>query len=69
MGPLNANIQSCLRHNYMILIIQTLVIFIPTVAVYQVCLWASTEGVEYAFVLSMLVSQTPALQYTCSAHG
>ena len=68
MGPLWATIKSCLRHDYTILIVQRLVIFIPTIAVYQACLWGISEGVEYAFVFSMVVSQTPALQYTCSAH-
>ena len=38
MGPLYATIKSCLRHDYRIFIVQILVIFLPTVAVYQACL-------------------------------
>ena len=68
MGPLQATVLPCLRHNYAVVKIKVLTIFIPTVAVYQACLWAMNEGLEYTLVLLLMVSHTPTLHDTCSAH-
>ena len=39
MGPLQAPIDLCLRHNYTILVEEVLVIFIPLVPVYDMWLY------------------------------
>ena len=69
MQPLQANAQSCLRHHYAVHIMEVLTILIQAVAVYQACLQAITEGLEYTLVLLFVVFQTATLEYTCSAHG
>ena len=49
MAPLQAPLQSCLRHNYTILVEEVLDIFIPLVPVYDTGLKASAEGLENIF--------------------
>ena len=69
MSPMQATVQPCLRHSYRVLKTEVLTIFIPTVACYQACPWGITEGLKYKLVLLLVVSQTPTIQDTYTAHG
>ena len=58
MGPLKVTIESCHRHYYLVLKIEVLVIFIPSVTVYKTGLQAITEGPQYTVVLLLVVTPT-----------
>ena len=68
MGPLWTPIESCLRHNYTILVQEVLVILIPLLPVNDKGLETSAEGLENIFIYSLIVGSTPTLEDSSRTH-
>ena len=56
MRPLWTPIESCLRHNYTIVVEEVLVIFLPLVPVNDTGFETSAEGLEKIFIFRLIVS-------------
>ena len=54
MGTLLAAIESCLRHDYTILVEEVFVLFIPLVPVYAMGSETSAEGVQNIYIFRLI---------------